>query len=63
MIYTGFCNKQNENYSVEFTQIPTSSLEDKTPNFINGRLKCEYAGITGCCNNPNQCSVLQNFNK
>lgn len=63
MVYKGFCDKQNKNYYVEFNHISASALEDESPIFINGRLKCEYAGITGCCNNPKQCSILQNLNK
>lgn len=31
MVYTGFCDKQNKNYSVEFRQISVSSLEDIKP--------------------------------
>lgn len=63
MVYKGFCDKQKKNYSVEFKQISTSALEDTSDNFINGRLKCGYAGITGCCNDPKQCSILKNLNK
>lgn len=63
MVYRGFCDKQSKNYSVEFRQISTSSLEDSKPKFENGRLKCDYAGFTGCCTNPKQCSILQNLNK
>lgn len=63
MIYTGFCDKQNKNYSVEFRQISVSSLEDVSPKFENGRLDCKYAGFTGCCNDPKQCSILQNINR
>ena len=47
MVYSGFCVKQNKDYFVEFTQISVSSLEDKSPKSINGRLKCKYAGFTG----------------
>lgn len=63
MIYTGFYNKQNKNYSVEFRQISVSSLEDIKPKLENGRLDCKYAGLTGCCNNPKQCSILQKINR
>lgn len=63
MVYTGFCDKQNKDYSVSFRQIPSSSLEDASAKFENGRLKCDYAGITGCCRNPKQCSILQNLKK
>ena len=63
MVYSGFCDKQNKNYSVEFRQISVSSLEDIKPKLENGRLDCKYAGLTGCCNNPKQCSILQNINR
>lgn len=63
MVFTGFCNKQNKNYSVEFRQISVGSLEDLSHKFENGRLDCKYAGLTGCCNNPKQCSILQNINR
>lgn len=63
MVYNGFCDKQNKMYSVDFKQISVQSLEDTSRNFENGRLYCKYAGLTGCCNNPKQCSILQNINK
>lgn len=63
MVYRGFCDKQNKDYSVEFRKISSSSLEDATPKFENGRLECDYAGLTGCCHSPKQCSILQNFSK
>lgn len=63
MVYRGFCDKQKKNYSVDFRKISASALEDETPNFIDGRLTCNYAGITGCCHSPEQCSILQNINK
>lgn len=63
MVYTGFCNKQNKIYSVEFRQISVSSLEDIKPKLENGRLDCKYAGLTGCCNNPKQCFILQKINR
>lgn len=63
MVYTGLCDKQNKNYSVEFRQISVSSLEDIKPKLENGRLDCKYAGLTGCCNNPKQCSILQKINR
>lgn len=62
MVYRGFCDKQNKDYSVSFRQISISSLEDMKPTFENGRLECDYAGFTGCCNNPKQCSILKNIN-
>lgn len=63
MVYRGFCDKQNKDYSVEFRQISSSSLEDTTPKFENVRLECDYAGLTGCCRNPKQCSILKNLVK
>ena len=63
MVYSGFCVKQNKDYFVEFTQISVSSLEDKSPKSINGRLKCKYAGFTGCCNRASDCSILKNLSK
>lgn len=63
MVYTGYCDKQNKNYSVEFKQISVVSLNEKSPKFINGRLVCEHAGLTGCCNSPSQCSILKSLNK
>lgn len=63
MVYRGFCDKQNKNYSVELTHISASAMEDKNPNFIAGRLDCVYAGLTDCCNSPSDCSILKNLNK
>ena len=60
MIYNGFCDKQNKNYSVSMEMIPAPSLEDEKPKFIPGRLTCKYASFTGCCNDPNQCSIIKN---
>ena len=61
MVFSGFCNKQNQNYSVEFEIINAYDLEKQ--NYENGRLKCEYASFTKCCRTPKQCSILQNLNK
>ncbi len=63
MIYSGFCEKQGKYYSINFTQINASSLEDKSPEFINGRLDCIYAGMTGCCTHPSQCSIINQNQK
>ncbi len=61
MVYSGFCDKQNRNYSVEFTRISTSDLEKS--NFENGRLICQYAALTGCCRNQKQCSILKQLSE
>lgn len=61
MVFKGFCNKQNANYSVEFEVVDSSDLEEQ--RFENGRLICQYASLSGCCRNPKQCSILQNLNK
>lgn len=58
MIYHGYCDKQGEDYSVEFRSVNPSTLEDESIKFDNGRLVCKYAGITGCCRSPKQCSIL-----
>lgn len=63
MVYNGFCDKQNKNYSVEFSSINATSKEDLEESFIRGRLNCTYAGLTGCCDHPSQCSVINNLNK
>ena len=63
MTYTGFCEKQNKMYSVSFAQIDASATDDASPVFINGRLECLYAGLTGCCTHPNQCSILKEYMK
>lgn len=63
MVYTGFCDKQNKNYSVEFASINATAKEDLTGKIINGRLNCIYAGLTGCCDHPSQCSIIKNVNK
>lgn len=59
MIYHGLCEKQNKDYSVEYTTINSTAHEDFKGRFINGRLNCVYAGLTGCCERPSQCSVLK----
>ena len=61
MVFTGFCNKQNTNYSVEFEVLDSSDLEEQ--RFENGRLICQYSALFGCCRTPKQCSILQNLNK
>jgi hypothetical protein len=61
MFYSGFCDKQNRNYSVEFERISTSDLEKES--FETGRLRCQYAALTGCCRNPKQCSILKELSK
>ena len=58
MHYSGFCIKQNKNYTVNFEQISRSALEDLNKSTILGRLNCNYAGLTGCCDHPSQCSIL-----
>lgn len=63
MIYSGFCTKQNKDYCVDFTEISVSSLEDNDSRTIHGRLSCKYAGFTGCCSHPNECSILRNLSK
>ena len=63
MVYHGFCDKQKKNYSVKLTPINASAAEDLSQKFIAGRLECTYAGTTGCCTNPDQCSILKNINK
>lgn len=63
MMYSGFCTKQNKNYQVEFTKLSASSLEDKNYQTIKGRLRCRYAGLTGCCNRASDCSILRNLYK
>lgn len=60
MVFTGFCKKQNKNYSVSLEMIPSSSLEDGKPKFIPGRLTCQYESLTGYCSNLNQCSIINN---
>lgn len=61
MVFTGFCDKQNTNYSVDFETINASDLENQ--GFENGRLRCQYAALSGCFRNPKQCSILQNLNR
>nr|DAU95032.1 MAG TPA: hypothetical protein [Caudoviricetes sp.] len=34
-------------------------MDDLTPNYTIGRIKCNYASKTGCCSNPKQCSILK----
>lgn len=63
MVYNGFCDKQNKNYSVEFSSINATSKEDLEESFIRGRLNCTYAGPTGCCDHPSQFSVIKDFKK
>ena len=63
MVFRGFCDKQNKNYSVYVEQIPVSTLEDSVNKYEYGRMNCEYAGLTGCCRNPNQCSILKSINE
>lgn len=63
MVYTGFCEKQNKNYSVEYETINTNAIEDLKDCNVSGRLDCVYAGVTGCCSHPSQCSILQNATK
>jgi len=63
LIYSGFCDKQNKHYSVKFVPISVSALDDQSKQLRNGQLVCDYAGTTGCCNHPNQCSVLKEFSK
>ena len=59
MVFNGFCDKQNKNYSIEASLINTGALDDLTPNYTIGRIKCNYASKTGCCSNPKQCSILK----
>ena len=61
MVFTGFCDKQNANYSVDLEIINASDLEKQ--GFESGRLRCQYAALSGCCRNPKQCSILQNLNR
>ena len=63
MIYSGFCTKQNKDYCVDFTEISVSSLEDNDSRTIHGRLRCRYAGLTGCCNRASDCPILRNLDK
>jgi hypothetical protein len=61
MVLTGFCDKQNKNYSVELKMVDSSDLEKQ--HLEIGRLICQYATLSGCCRNPKQCSILQNLTK
>ena len=61
MVFTGFCDKQSKNYSVEIKMVDSSDLEEQ--RFENGRLICPYSALSGCCHTPEQCSILQNLNK
>lgn len=63
MVYRGFCDKQNKDYSVEVTLIPTGALEDNSVGYTTGRMNCMYASLHDCCNGPKQCSILKNLNK
>lgn len=63
MVYKGYCDKQGKDYSVHFRKINVSSLEDRGDIFENGRLECDYAGLTGCCRHPNQCSILKQYQR
>ena len=61
MVFTGFCDKQNANYSVDFEIINASDLEKQ--GFESGRLRCQYAALTGCCRNSKQCSILKELSE
>lgn len=61
MVFTGFCDKQSKNYSVEIKMSDSSDLEKQ--HFETGRLICQYTMLSGCCRSPKQCSILQNLNK
>ena len=61
MVFTGFCDKQSKNYSVEIKMVDSSDLEKQ--RFETGRLICQYSALSGCCHTTKQCSILQNLNK
>lgn len=64
MLYKGFCDKQNKNYSVKITQINASAYEDLKSQVINGRFDCQFSGLTGCCpNGVKDCSIVKNLIK
>lgn len=58
MSYTGYCEKQKRNYSVDFEKKPAKTLEDVSAYDL-GRFLCDYAKATGCCRHPKQCSILK----
>ena len=64
MVYRGFCDKQNKDYSVKIIAINPSATEDFQARFISGRFKCEFSSLTNCCpNGAKDCSIIKNLNR
>lgn len=61
MPYDGYCDKQKRPYSVDFEKKPAKTLEDASAYDL-GRFICDYAKATGCCRQPEQCSILKQNN-
>ena len=62
MIVSGYCDKQNKEYVVEFKKIGASAMEDTVNRTIAGKLSCEYSKIHDCCLKPSDCSILKSKN-
>lgn len=59
MRISGYCDKQNKEYSVEFQRINAYAMEDKNKRSIPGKLSCEYSKLHDCCLSPSECSILK----
>lgn len=59
MIVSGYCDKQNKEYSVEIEEINASATEDTVQKNIMGRLYCKYNRTADCCTGKGDCSILK----
>lgn len=56
-MFTGFCDVQKKEYTIEVEMINMTALSDTKENTCYGQITCEYASKTGKCDGR-KCSVL-----
>jgi hypothetical protein len=55
MILTGYCDKQNKEYTIDVDGIDATCPKDEVNKTIRGRINCEYASKSCECND---CSIV-----
>jgi hypothetical protein len=60
MILTGYCDKQNKEYTIDVDGIDATCREDMKNRPIQGIIHCEYGSRNCECNS---CSILNAANK